>query len=110
MKSLARSVLVLASCLWLGSALADPLLIDVRSPQEYAERHLPGAILLPADRIGNEIQQLVPDKSTPIQLYCRTGNRAGEAQRQLQQLGYQQVSNLGSLEQAATVLQLTPQP
>lgn len=110
MKPLVRSMLALACSLWLGSALADALLIDVRSPEEYAQRHLPGATLLPLDRIGSEIQQLAPDKDTPIQLYCRTGNRSAMALQQLQQLGYRQISNLGSLEQAAETLKLTPQP
>lgn len=110
MKPLVRSVLALACSLWLGSALADALLIDVRSPEEYAERHLPGATLLPLDRIGEEIPRVAPDKSTPIQLYCRTGNRSAKAQQLLQQLGYRQVGNLGSLEQAADTLKLTPRP
>lgn len=110
MKPLVRSVLVLASCLWVGNALADALLIDVRSPEEYAQRHLPGATLLPLDRIGSEIQQLAPDKDTPIQLYCRTGNRSAMALQQLQQLGYRQVRNLGGIDAAAATLQLTPQP
>ena len=110
MKPLVRSVLALACSLWLGSALADALLIDVRTPEEYAQRHLPGATLLPLDRIGSEIRQLAPDKDTPIQLYCRTGNRSAQAQQLLQRLGYRQVSNLGGLEQAAETLQLTPQP
>ncbi|WP_053068197.1 rhodanese-like domain-containing protein [Vogesella sp. EB] len=110
MKLLVRSVLALACSLWLGSALADALLIDVRSPEEYAQRHLPGATLLPLDRIGSEIQQLAPDKNTPIQLYCRTGNRSAMALQQLQQLGYRQVRNLGGIDAAAATLQLTPQP
>ncbi|KMJ52231.1 hypothetical protein ACG97_14710 [Vogesella sp. EB] len=103
-------MLALACSLWLGSALADALLIDVRSPEEYAQRHLPGATLLPLDRIGSEIQQLAPDKNTPIQLYCRTGNRSAMALQQLQQLGYRQVRNLGGIDAAAATLQLTPQP
>ena len=59
-----------------AAAVSQPgVLIDVRTPEEYASGHLQGALLLPVDRIAQEIAARVPDKHTPIRLYCRSGRR-----------------------------------
>lgn len=84
---------------------ATPVLIDARSPQEYAAGHLEGARLMPHDAIGSLIGAQVPDKSTPILLYCRSGGRSELARETLVALGYTAVENLGGLQAAAGKLQ-----
>jgi phage shock protein E len=73
-----------------------PLIIDVRSPSEFAAGHVRGALNIPLDRFADEIARQVPDKSTAVLLCCASGARSGMACNFMQQMGYQQVSNGGS--------------
>ena len=74
------------------------LLVDVRSQQEFDQGHLEGAVLIPHDEIASRASELGADKSRPIVLYCRTGNRSGQAKRALEELGYTHVMNAGGYE------------
>jgi len=76
------------------------ILLDVRSPEEYASGYLQGARNIPHDRIGAEIAAVAPDKSARIILYCRSGRRANTALETLRAMGYTDVSNYGGLEDA----------
>ncbi len=70
------------------------VLIDVRSPQEFAEGHLEKAVLLPEYEMKENVSAILPDKSQIIIVYCSTGHRSQKAQEILKKLGYQQVYNL----------------
>ena len=74
---------------------ADLLLIDVRSPGEFAAGHVRGAINLPLDRFAQDIARVAPDKQAAIMLCCASGARSGMACGFLQQQGYTQVVNGG---------------
>lgn len=76
------------------------IMIDVRSEQEFAQGHHEKAVLLPVDLVKTGIATLVPDKQEVIYLYCRSGNRAQIALKTLKALGYSEVYNLGSLQDA----------
>ena len=78
-----------------------PIIIDTRSPDEYAGGHLDGALSMPYDTIGGMIEAKVPDKNTPIVLYCRSGHRAEIAQKTLSTMNYTKVENLGGMQTAA---------
>ena len=82
------------------------LVIDVRTEQEWQAGHLDGAILIPNDRIGQEIAAVAPDKKTRIYLYCRTGRLAVPAVDALKKAGYEDLVNLGTVENASRVLNL----
>ena len=84
----------------------NAVLLDVRTEAEFAERHIPGSILIPHDKINSEISGKVPDKDTPIAVFCRSGRRSAIAKEKLEALGYNNVYNLGSLEDAAETLNL----
>jgi len=84
-----------------GKEAAMPLVIDVRTVQEWDKDHLEGAVLIPYDQIGEKIGAVVKNKSQRIYLYCRTGHRASIAKEALEKLGYKDIINLGSLEDAA---------
>ena len=77
----------------------DPtaLLIDVRTPEEYASGHIPGAILLPVSEINDRKDDLPADLDTPIIVYCRSGNRSAQAAQALVELGYAKVYDLGGI-------------
>lgn len=72
-------------------------LIDVRSAGEYAGGHIDGALNLPLDRLAQDVARTVPDRGTPLLLYCQSGMRSGMACQALQQMGYTQVRNGGGV-------------
>jgi phage shock protein E len=78
--------------------------IDVRSQGEFQERHLPGAVNVPLDRLRDEIARLVPDKEQPLLLHCLSGGRSGMGTAMLKKMGYRHVFNLGSYGRAARIL------
>lgn len=79
-------------------ASGQPLLIDVRTPDEYRNEHVRTAVNIPYDEIAGRIAAMAPDRNTRIALYCRSGRRSGIAEQTLRQLGYSQVENKGSLD------------
>ena len=70
------------------------MIIDVRSPQEYKEGHIDGAISIPEYEIKRKIENIISDKNKNIVVYCSSGGRSKKAQKQLKKLGYSQVYNL----------------
>jgi rhodanese-related sulfurtransferase len=70
------------------------LLIDVREESEYAADHLPGAIHLGKGVIERDVEERVPDQSTPLVLYCGGGFRSALAADNLQKMGYTQVFSM----------------
>ena len=70
------------------------VLVDVREESEYAKDHLPGAIHLGKGVIERDIEERVPDLSTPIVLYCGGGYRSALAADNLQKMGYSNVLSM----------------
>ena len=71
-------------------------LVDVRTPAEYRQGHIPGSILVPLDQ-WEQIEEAVPDKSTPLYVYCLSGARSQSACRGFARLGYTEVTNIGGI-------------
>ncbi|EAR11308.1 rhodanese-like domain-containing protein [Reinekea blandensis] len=84
--------------------LEDGVIIDTRSVMEFESGHVADAIVMPHDTIDQTIASVAPDKSTPIILYCRSGNRAGIAKSVLNDMGYENVVNLGGLQEAQAAI------
>ncbi len=59
---------------------------------------------MPHGDVGGMIEAKVPDKGTPIMLYCRSGHRAGIARKTLAAMNYTNVENLGGMKAAAETL------
>ncbi len=74
------------------------VILDVRTPDEYAAGHIEGAVLLPDYDIGEKAPEVLPDKDATILVYCRTGNRSAGAAKELIELGYTAVYDFGGLE------------
>ena len=70
------------------------IIIDVRSPQEYAEGHIEGAIVIPEYELKIRAKEIIKDKSQLIVVYCPRGFRSKKAQRILKYMGYENVYNL----------------
>lgn len=111
----ARSILTAIGTLALAATLAacasspatpvavsdDTRIIDVRTPAEFAEGHLDGAELL--DLSGGEFAAALPslDPDDEYLVYCRSGNRSAQAVQLMVDAGFSDVTDLGSLGDAA---------
>ena len=73
------------------------VILDVRTAQEFASGHIPGAVLLPNETISTEDIPLLPDKDQLILVYCRSGNRSKQAAEKLAQLGYTNIVEFGGI-------------
>lgn len=76
---------------------SDYIVLDVRTPAEFSERHIPGAINVPNETIGTEEIPELPDKEQLILVYCRSGNRSKQASEKLVRLGYTNVAEFGGI-------------
>ena len=74
------------------------LLVDVRTPAEYARGHIEGAMNIPYDQIEARTGELGDDKNREIVLYCRSGRRSALAKQTLEKLGFTHVFNAGSYQ------------
>ena len=79
-------------------AASDTVWIDVRTPQEFAGGHLPGAINLPVDGFAQTFPTLGLSRDAVVALYCRSGGRAGRALAIARELGYAKAYNAGGYE------------
>lgn len=80
---------------------AAPILVDVRSPGEFASGHVEGALNLPLDRLQVDAPKALPDPSAEVLLYCLSGARSQMAMVWLQQMGYTGARNGGSVAMVA---------
>ncbi len=71
-----------------------PLVLDVREESEWNKDHIPGAQHLGRGVLERDIETRVPDKTTPIILYCGGGYRSALAAESIQKMGYSQVLSM----------------
>lgn len=76
---------------------AGAFLLDVRSPGEFAEGHLPGAVNVPVQELEATLASLPVDRSREIVVYCRSGMRSARARTLLLKAGYAKVEDLGGM-------------
>ena len=75
----------------------DYIILDVRTVEEFSDKHIPGAINIPNETIGTaEIPEL-PNKDQLIMVYCRSGNRSKQASEKLVALGYTNIVEFGGI-------------
>ena len=73
------------------------VIVDVRTPAEFAGGHIPGAINVPVDDISAKVATMLPDKNATLLVYCRSGSRSRSASTQLVQMGYTGVHDFGGI-------------
>ena len=73
------------------------IILDVRRPDEFVSGHIPGAINIPNEDIGDEEISQLPDKNQLILVYCRSGNRSKQASAKLVALGYTNIVEFGGI-------------
>ena len=74
------------------------IILDVRTPEEYEEKHITGAVNLPNETIKTEEITQLPDKEQLILVYCRSGNRSKQASQKLADLGYTNIVEFGGIK------------
>lgn len=85
-----------------GSAASqETILLDVRTPEEFAAGHVEGAINL--DYYSPDFQEeiLKLDRNATYEVYCRSGKRAGNAKTMMENSGFSHVTNIGGIEEAS---------
>ena len=73
------------------------IILDVRTKEEYQEKHIPGAVNIPNETIGTEEIPELPEKDQQILVYCRSGNRSKQAAKKLAALGYTNIIEFGGI-------------
>lgn len=110
----ALSILCLSACAGLGSSKSDvapseaaqkieagALVLDVRTPQEFDQGHIKGALNIPHRQIERELSKLEHAKRGEIVVYCAKGIRAASAQAVLKANGFEKVYNAGGYSDLA---------
>jgi rhodanese-related sulfurtransferase len=72
----------------------QPVILDVRTPNEYKRGHLPDSVLIPVQELQNRYKELGTDKDREIFIYCATGNRSTVASKILIDKGFKHIVNL----------------
>ena len=73
------------------------VILDVRTPEEFADKHIPGAVNIPNETITAEEIPELPDKDQLILVYCRSGNRSKQASEKLADMGYTNIVEFGGI-------------
>lgn len=75
----------------------DYVIVDVRTPDEYAEGHIPNAINIQNETINETVYNKLKDKNQLILIYCRSGSRSRQAAYKMQKLGYTNIVEFGGI-------------
>ena len=105
--------LCFALCAWSAQAVeyrfngqTPKVIVDVRSPEEFAAGHIEGAINVPLEQVSQGVPSIKGvGKDSTILLYCRSGRRSGIAAETLTKLGYSHVLNGGGMDSLKPQLQ-----
>lgn len=101
MKTLVASITLALMAL---SAQAKDVIIDVRTPQEFAADRISGALNIEYNNIARDISKAGVNKDDRVILYCRSGRRSGIAMNTLKSMGFSKAENVGGIEQARKTL------
>jgi rhodanese-related sulfurtransferase len=71
-----------------------PLLLDVRTPEEFASGHVPGAVNIPYDAVEERSAELSAHRDQEVVVYCEKGGRAAKASRSLADAGFRSILHL----------------
>jgi phage shock protein E len=85
-----------------AAVFRDAIIIDVRTPEEFAAGHLDGALLYNVQDPAFDAKIADLDPSIPYVVYCRSGNRSAQAVERMKAAGFTDLTDLGSLENASS--------
>jgi len=90
--------------------LSTPIIVDVRTPQEFRSGAVPNAVNIPLDELTQRYEELGNDAERDITVYCASGARSAYAQRMLMQMGYANVKNGGGLHSMMAQVRAANEP
>lgn len=70
--------------------------LDVRTPEEFRDGHLEGSLNLPLHEL-KKVEEILPEKTEPIYVYCLSGARSKRAAALMEYMGYTDVTNIGGI-------------
>lgn len=76
--------------------VSGAVLLDVRTPDEYREGHIPGSQNIPLQAV-EKAKSAIEDAATPLYVYCYSGARSSQATAMLKRMGYTNVKNIGGI-------------
>jgi len=76
--------------------VSGAILLDVRTPDEYREGHIPSSQNIPLQTI-EKVKSAIKDPATPLFVYCYSGSRSAQATAVLKRMGYTHVKNIGGI-------------
>ena len=85
----------------LQGIINNAFLVDVRTPQEFSEGNVAGSVNIPLDQVQNQLSKFKNHEN--IVVFCRSGNRSGQAKAILEQNGFTNVVNCGTCQQVNAV-------
>lgn len=94
------NIVLLITMTFPAFCLAETVWIDVRTQVEHAIDNIEGDLRISHSDIVPEVEKLFPDKNTEIKLYCRSGGRAAQAAKALEDAGYKHVESVGGIDDA----------
>ena len=74
------------------------VILDIRDKEDYEGGHIKNAIIMAQNEVVDEIEDIAPEKDTPICVYCYSGNRSSRVAMILEYLGYTDIYNLGGID------------
>lgn len=76
--------------------LPSSILLDVRTPEEYIQGHIPGSVNIPLQDL-EKASEILTDSSSPLYVYCQSGARSGLAVMLLKKMGYHKIQDMGGI-------------
>lgn len=85
---------------------ADTVIVDVRTPEEYSAGHLEGALNIDVQSPNFDQLIMTQPLEAPVLVYCRSGNRSAQAKARMEALGFTNITDGGSMQNASTITSL----
>jgi phage shock protein E len=98
-----KAITTMVLALGFSQVMADPVWIDVRTIEEYTADHIEGDANIPLAEIDVDALAATYGKDAELMLYCRSGNRAGQAKSLLEAAGFSNVTNAGGISDVREV-------
>ncbi len=96
-------IVIFTLTIGLSAQAGDPVWVDVRSAAEHQADNIEGDLRVDHSEIVQTLAEQLPDKSTTIRLYCRSGRRASIAAAALEEAGYADVKSAGGIDDARRI-------
>lgn len=85
---------------YMKQEIKNVVFLDVRNTWEYKEKHLENSILIPFNKLSDDLEKTLKNKNTPIVIFCSTGTRSKVAEEYIIEKGYTNIIGTVTVEEA----------